>query len=274
MSVGADANVVKMMREVYLKGTPKLSRVDEHSHSTDEKQENESAPSFLASTARAVAAEAAKVAKSKRAHKPASETALKVDSVATNAPAPSESVSLESQIVYDRVMHTMEYRAYKLIKELLEVDEMNMLRRNLVSVLRQSLRMLFSTTMTKWIAVQSKAAVSDAQTGMLLRWVRTLIWPNDGPMFTPGKNPTDKEALAMQMNNRKRAEKLLPSLLNNYIGEKQGSKALQKTFDLLSNPYILKSLIYMVIDMVLIEVFPELAGKLPGMDAMHSRRSS
>lgn len=63
--------------------------------------------------------------------------------------------------------------------------------------------------------------MSDAQTGMLLRWVRTLIWPNDGPMFTPGKNPTDEEALAMQMNNRKRAEKLLPSLLNNYIGEKQ-----------------------------------------------------
>lgn len=30
----------------------------------------------------------------------------------------------------------------------------------------------------------------------------------------------------------------------------------------------------MVIDMVLIEVFPELAGKLPGMDAMHGRRNS
>lgn len=160
MSVGGDANVVRMMREVYLKGTPKLPRVDEQTESTDDKKENESAPSSLASTARAVAAEAAKVAKSKRAHKVAGESPLKVETPATNAPVPSESMSMESQIVYDRVMHTMEYRAYKLIKELLEVDEMNMLRRNLVSVLRQSLRMLFSTTMTKWIAVQSKVVRS------------------------------------------------------------------------------------------------------------------
>lgn len=38
--------------------------------------------------------------------------------------------------------------------------------------------------------------------------------------------------------------------------------------ELLDNPYILKSIAYMIIDMLLIELFPELTGKLAGMDAI------
>ena len=38
---------------------------------------------------------------------------------------------------------------------------------------------------------------------------------------------------------------------------------------LLENPYVLKSLAYMLVDLLLIELFPELATKLTGMDALH-----
>jgi hypothetical protein len=41
---------------------------------------------------------------------------------------------------------------------------------------------------------------------------------------------------------------------------------MNKLLDIFENPYILKSFIYMAFDMILIEVFPELAEKLTGMD--------
>ena len=44
--------------------------------------------------------------------------------------------------------------------------------------------------------------------------------------------------------------------------------SILKVQELLDNPYILKSMIYMLIDTLLIELFPELTDKLPGMEAI------
>jgi hypothetical protein len=44
---------------------------------------------------------------------------------------------------------------------------------------------------------------------------------------------------------------------------------LGKIYTLLDNPYILKSLVYMLIDSILIQLFPEFADKLSGVDALY-----
>lgn len=45
----------------------------------------------------------------------------------------------------------------------------------------------------------------------------------------------------------------------------QIERALDKLQDVFDNPYILKSLTYMLIDMIFMELFPEYDGKLCGM---------
>ena len=47
----------------------------------------------------------------------------------------------------------------------------------------------------------------------------------------------------------------------------QLENAIDKVQELIDNPYVLKSMAFMVIDTLLMELFPELTGKLAGMDA-------
>ena len=57
-----------------------------------------------------------------------------------------------------RTMRVLEARVYDLIKEVLDVDNMNVVRRNFVSLLRQSVRLFFSTTLKHWASAQAKVS--------------------------------------------------------------------------------------------------------------------
>lgn len=48
----------------------------------------------------------------------------------------------------------------------------------------------------------------------------------------------------------------------------QIDKAVDKLFDLLENPFLLKSFVFILIDMLFIEIFPELRPFLSGMDTL------
>ena len=48
----------------------------------------------------------------------------------------------------------------------------------------------------------------------------------------------------------------------------QIDKAVDKLFDLLENPFLLKSFAFILIDMLFIEIFPELRPYLSGMDTL------
>ncbi len=55
-----------------------------------------------------------------------------------------------------RTMRVLEARIYSLVKEILDVDSMNVVRRNLVSLIHQSSRLMFSTTLQEWASAQAK----------------------------------------------------------------------------------------------------------------------
>lgn len=55
-----------------------------------------------------------------------------------------------------RTMRVLETRIYSLVREVLDVENMNVVRRNLVSLLHQSSRLLFFDTIQKWASAQAK----------------------------------------------------------------------------------------------------------------------
>ena len=55
-----------------------------------------------------------------------------------------------------RTMRVLEARIYSLVKEILDVESMNVVRRNLVSLIHQSTRLMFSTTLQEWASAQAK----------------------------------------------------------------------------------------------------------------------
>ena len=47
---------------------------------------------------------------------------------------------------------------------------------------------------------------------------------------------------------------------------------MERVYCLLDNPYVLKSMAYMLLDVLIIDLFPELANKLSGTDALQQQR--
>jgi hypothetical protein len=58
-----------------------------------------------------------------------------------------------------RTTRVLEARIFDLIKEVLDVDNMNVLRRNFVALLHQSVRLFFSTTLKTWASAQAKVSI-------------------------------------------------------------------------------------------------------------------
>ena len=73
---------------------------------------------------------------------------------------------------------------------------------------------------------------------------------------------THEEAMQLNDSNSSSFKQLLPSVLISYVGEKQGGRAIDKLMDMIDNPYVLKSLMYTIVDKLLMQVFPELREKM------------
>lgn len=58
-----------------------------------------------------------------------------------------------------RTVRVLEARIFDLIKEILDVDSMNVLRRNFVALLHQSIKLFFSTTLKTWASAQAKVHI-------------------------------------------------------------------------------------------------------------------
>lgn len=161
-------------------------------------------------------------------------------------------------------MAILDKRVYPLLKELLDAGKMGAIRRNILVVILSSAKMLFSTEISKWMSAQSKDAVSHRTTAITLQYLRGCVWPH-GKLISAGKVQSPEQDALMRERNK---SFLVEKLHNAYVGNAQVETAIDKVQELLDNPYILKSIAYMIIDMLLIELFPELTGKLAGMDAI------
>jgi hypothetical protein len=182
------------------------------------------------------------------------------------------SASLDS-----RTMRILEVRVYDLLREVLDFDTMSVVRRKLVSIVHTSITVLFSGTLKEWASAQAKGAVSDASIVWLLEWVVGLVWPN-GVLLTRVPNrqlqPTDpmvveEELLKLHTSNLNNILAKLPaSLLSNSLGDGQAEKAVALLLNLLENPYVLKNLMYILFDLLFMEMFPEMRPFLSGMEVL------
>lgn len=176
-----------------------------------------------------------------------------------------------------RTMRILEVRVYDLLREVLDFDTMNVVRRKLVAIAHTSITVLFSGTLKEWASAQAKGAVSDASLVWLLEWVLNIVWPN-GVLLTRVPNrvfhPTDpivveQELLKLHAFNLDGILAKLPAaLLSNSLGDGQAEKAVALLLSLLENPFVLKSLMYILLDMLFMEMFPEMRPFLSGMEVL------
>jgi len=201
-----------------------------------------------------------------KVHQPESSTTS--TSASTSASTGGEENDKQQVVIDSRTIDLLETRVYALVDELLEVDGMSVIKKNIVSLLCKSIGIFFNGTFIKWMRHQSMSETAVSQISSLLSTIRELFWPND-VLIVFGAAETD-EIAQLEADEKLRSESLLTlnTLLPNIL---QGHRIVERLFLLLDNPFILKSVAYMIVDLLIIELFPELANKLSGMDSLQER---
>jgi hypothetical protein len=83
-----------------------------------------------------------------------------------------------------------------------------------------------------------------------------MFWPN-GIFYTKGPDLTEEEKLDLKRNSKKILEKMFPDQLKTVLG-KHTEEGLEMLHEMLQNRVVLKSMAYMIMDVVWVEIFPEL----------------
>lgn len=97
----------------------------------------------------------------------------------------------------------------------------------------------------------------------LVRLVLDILWP-DGVWMTPKPQPTREEERTMSEGCRVALQEVFPEQIRSVLGPELTSDGLDMLHEMLQNRLVLKSMFYMLFDLVWIEVFPELRDFLTG----------
>jgi len=189
-------------------------------------------------------------------------------STMTNTASPAAKKESTAQADWRRLKR-VEHRTYMLLRELFDVDHMGLMRRNFVALLRRGARALWSPAMATWLG--SKTA-RDARLRLLTTLtakLNELVWPNGQPRLGRDQaqndiDQQDKQAALIAL--RQDLASAIPASLASLVGQSAADDAVSKLHDLLLCPTQLRSLAYTILDLLLIELYPELELALGGLD--------
>ncbi|KAL7471344.1 hypothetical protein ACHAXS_011639 [Conticribra weissflogii] len=97
-------------------------------------------------------------------------------------------------------------------------------------------------------------------------FVVDMFWPN-GVFYTRGPDLTEQEKSDLKINSKEILETTLPDQLKTVLG-KHTEEGLDILHEMLQNRLVLKSMAYMLLDIVWGEIFPELSDFVTGSDSL------
>ena len=93
-----------------------------------------------------------------------------------------------------------------------------------------------------------------------------MFWPN-GIFYTKVPPLTEEEMDRLKQNSKKMIEKTFPVQLRTVLG-KHTDEGLDMLHEMLQNRLVLKSMAYMILDLVWVELFPELSDFVTGAECL------
>ena len=156
---------------------------------------------------------------------------------------------------------------FRLLRYMFDLDNASFFRSRVISVLK-----------TMSIAVASAQDFQTMLSQMHLKymngewisgWIYYLVdmfWP-DGVFYTKAPDLTEGEQLDLKRNSKKILEKMFPDQLKTVLG-KHTVEGLNMLHEMLQNRVVLKSMAYMIMDLVWAEVFPELGDFVTGAESL------
>ena len=95
--------------------------------------------------------------------------------------------------------------------------------------------------------------LSSRSVASYIKYMKDIIWPN-GIIFTPAKPLTPEESQDVSINSRKMLEEAFPDQLQAVLGNDITENGIDLFHQILNNRLVL----YMILDTLLLEGFPEM----------------
>ncbi|KAJ8605118.1 hypothetical protein CTAYLR_000432 [Chrysophaeum taylorii] len=180
-----------------------------------------------------------------------------------------------------RRLKRVEHRTYMLLRELFDVDHMGLMRRNFVALLRRGARALWSPAMATWLGERAAREARVKLVATLAWHLNELVWPGGQPRGTTAT--TQAQQTAVEDADRARLEDVvaaaalrdrlagaIPASLASLVGQASTDDAVAKLHELVLCPIQLRSLAYTLLDLLLVEICPELELAVGGLDHLIS----
>jgi hypothetical protein len=202
------------------------------------------------------------------------------DAMSDAPPEPGTSLVEESQKVTDTAQTNVNRRialirsqevslkdvrrsAFRLLRNLFDLDNASFFRSRVISVLK-TMSVAFTNSQDFHLML-FRSHVKYINGEWVSGWIFYLIdmfWPN-GVFYTRGPDLTEYERLDLKLNSKKLLEQLFPLQLRTVLG-KHSDEGLDMLHEMLQNRLVLKSIAYMLLDLVWAEIFPELTDFVTG----------
>ncbi|KAL3808580.1 hypothetical protein ACHAXA_004035 [Cyclostephanos tholiformis] len=146
---------------------------------------------------------------------------------------------------------------FRLLKDLFDLDNASFFRSRVISVVRTMSVAVTSEQYFNRLLFQIHVKYMNGEwvSGWILYFVN-LFWPND-VFYKKAPLVSDDESTKLKCESKKMIKKCFPDQLRTVLG-KHTDNGLDMLHEMLQNRMVLKSMAYMMLDLVLAEVFPEL----------------
>eukprot|EP00956_Cyclotella_meneghiniana_P015044 scaffold22813_cov78-Cyclotella_meneghiniana.AAC.9 len=156
---------------------------------------------------------------------------------------------------------------FRLLKDIFDLDNASFFRSRVISVIR-TMSLAF-TNVQDFHLMLFKYHIKYMNGEWVSGWIFYLVemfWPN-GVFYTRGPDLTEREQLELKVNSKRLLERALPLQLKTVLG-RHSDEGLDLLHEMLQNRLVLKSIAYMLLDLVWSQIFPELIDFTTGAQSL------
>eukprot|EP00298_Acanthocystis_sp_HF-20_P013209 c20257_g1_i4.p1 GENE.c20257_g1_i4~~c20257_g1_i4.p1 ORF type:complete len:312 (+),score=74.32 c20257_g1_i4:39-974(+) len=159
---------------------------------------------------------------------------------------------------------------YNLFDEIFELEISSGIRAQIYSTLIRFCQFAFFRVANKVCARKFHYYATGSWLLGLLEFIRRELWPPEAndvffiliEGYQPTPKLTDEEKKRNQEIARKKFMSVMPSLGRVVIGERNTTRAFSKLFEIVQRPTLIKTLVFKVLDEILVALFPDAQDEL------------
>merc|ERR1711957_920687 len=147
---------------------------------------------------------------------------------------------------------------FELLRYIFDLDSANFFRSQMFSALKTMSIAITSTGhgFKRTILEAHLKYINSQSIASYIKLIREILWPN-GIIFTSAVPLTPRESMELAKKSRKLLAQSFPDQLAAVLGNGITESGLDLLHEMLQNRLVLKSMTYMMLDSLLMEIFPE-----------------